>query len=899
MDRREHLKLWLAAAAGGAELVRPAGARAEGSHESRQRSFESQWEQWPDLRWVGPEFWGNRLQDWTIRDGAVQCRQPGPHRTLHCLTHQVVAPAFWTEVDLERRVTGSPGTAPTGSADLIGVRVGIRGPFPDLRSAAVHGQGIDIGVDGAGRMVAGPHTGAVVVRSPDTAPVRLRLLVRARTLEGRGVLNVQILDEFRRVLDAHALEDLDAGDLLGNLALLRHVDEAVATGTSGPEGVGRDGVGAQDDARGAGKGVDRFFRWRIGGEGVVADASAEYGPIVFAHYTLHRGRLKLTAQLAPIDDLPGLTVALDTDSGSGWQLAGEAPIDPLSRTARFRVDDWAAHVPHDYRLRVRIPTGLGGRDFEYFGTIAADPGGSRPLKAAVFSCNADHGFPDSEVVTNVQFHDPDLCLFLGDQFYEGSGGFGIQTDSLEDAALDMLHKWYMFGWSYRELFRHVPVAFIPDDHDVYHGNVWGEGGKVAPTDRGWGAAAQDQGGYKMPAEWVNAVQRAQTSHLPDPYDPDPVEQGIGVYYTDWTYGGVSFAILEDRKFKSAPLRVLPPEAQVVNGWIQNPDFDIRDHADSPEAKLLGDRQMRFLDAWIRDWQAGAAMKVVLSQTNFAAVHTIPQDATSGAVLPQLPVPAPGEVVAGDKLAVDMDSNGWPRTRRDQALRILQRCAAFHIAGDQHLATVVQHGVDEFGDAAYTFTGPALNNIWPRRWWPPAEAREGGGTGGPGYTGDYRDGFGNRITVHAAANPRDTGLEPRIIRDRVTGYGILEFDPQTGRIRVECWPRHHDPRDGVDGQYEGWPIEVDVANCDGRRPARSLSLEVLGMDRPVVLVESESGELVFVRRMGSAAEVPLFGPGPHRLRAGDPDLGLWMERWVGEDELGPVEMDFERATTIDD
>ncbi|GIS80734.1 MAG: hypothetical protein CM1200mP14_23000 [Gammaproteobacteria bacterium] len=75
-----------------------------------------------------------------------------------------------------------------------------------------------------------------------------------------------------------------------------------------------------------------------------------------------------------------------------------------------------------------------------------------PLKAAVFSCNADHGFPDSEVVENVSRHDPDLSLFLGDQFYEGSGGFGIQTTSVEEAALDMLHKWYMFGWSYRDSF---------------------------------------------------------------------------------------------------------------------------------------------------------------------------------------------------------------------------------------------------------------------------------------------------------------------------------------------------------------------------------------------------------------------------------------------------------------
>jgi hypothetical protein len=109
----------------------------------------------------------------------------------------------------------------------------------------------------------------------------------------------------------------------------------------------------------------------------------------------------------------------------------------------------------------------------------------------------------------------------------------------------------------------------------------------------------------MPAEWVNAVQVTQTSHLPDPYDPTPVEQGIDVYYTRWDYGGVSFAILEDRKFKSAPANVLPAEARVLNGWIQNPDFDVRDHRDLPNAELLGPRQMAFLEEWAEDWSGAA------------------------------------------------------------------------------------------------------------------------------------------------------------------------------------------------------------------------------------------------------------------------------------------------------
>lgn len=846
---------------GAPPLLGPGPARAQDA------SFASDWRDWPDMRWAGPAHWANRLQDWGVRDGLLVCRTAAPDRTLHCLTHRSAAPAFETEVTLGPaflRRTGDP-------AARVGFRLGVKGRFDGHRSAAVHGTGLDVGVDGTGALVIGD------VRSEDrvddAAPVRLHASVAERG--DRALVELSARSLQGALLARASRDDLRRDALLGSLALLSHAEDA-------PMPAGSGGAATFDD-------------WRIGGAGIVADGGAAFGPVMFAQYTLHRGVLKLTAQLAPIEPIAGGLGALEARGPDGaWTRVAAAPLDGLSRTLRFRVERWDAARAVPYRVRVSVPLGGAVRAFDYEGTVAAEPAPLAPLKAAVFSCNADHGFPDAEVVRHVSAHDPDLSLFLGDQFYEGSGGFGIQTDSVEEAALDMLHKWYMFGWSYRELFRHVPAAFIPDDHDVYHGNVWGEGGRRAPTDRGWGAVAQDQGGYKMPAEWVNAVQRAQTSHLPDPYDPAPVEQGIGVYYTRWDYGGVSFAILEDRKFKSAPANVLPPEARVLNGWIQNPDFDVRAHPDAFGASLLGDRQMAFLDDWSGDWSGRAYLKVVLSQTSFAAVHTIPSEATSGAVLPSLPMPEPGEYVEGDKLAVDMDSNGWPAARRDEVLGLLRRCSAFHIAGDQHLATVVRHGIDAHRDAGFSFTGPALNNIWPRRWWPPRELREAPLDGGPDYTGDFFDGFGNRITVYAAANPRSTGLEPSIIRDRATGYGIVTFDAARERIHIECWPRHEDPAAAGARQYEGWPITIRRGDGDGRAPVGFLpTVRVDGIEDPVIELRGEAGELVYARRIvGRSFTPPAFDERTHSVRVGDPDAGRWMERSVSRAEWGGGELRFD-------
>ena len=162
---------------------------------------------------------------------------------------------------------------------------------------------------------------------------------------------------------------------------------------------------------------------------------------------------------------------------------------------------------------------------------------------------------------------------------------GSKEAHLEKASLDYLRKWYLFGWTYRELLANLPSVAIPDDHDVYHGNIWGEAGKAADT-AGTQSDQQDTGGYKMFPDWVNMVQKTQTSHLPDPYDSTPVQQNIGVYYTNLEYAGLSFGIIEDRKFKSAPKSLLT-DAAVNNGWAQNPSFDMLNQSDHPRAVLLG------------------------------------------------------------------------------------------------------------------------------------------------------------------------------------------------------------------------------------------------------------------------------------------------------------------------
>jgi hypothetical protein len=153
----------------------------------------------------------------------------------------------------------------------------------------------------------------------------------------------------------------------------------------------------------------------IAGDKIVVDEAAAFGPVCFAQYTVHRGTLKLTAQLAPIERIAGHRVLFEIRDGDVWRVLAEPAVDPLSRTAHARIEGWRGDVEAPYRLRVILPLANGPASFTYEGTIAREPTDRSQLRVACFSCNADHGFPDGDVVRHVAVHRPDVALFLGDQ----------------------------------------------------------------------------------------------------------------------------------------------------------------------------------------------------------------------------------------------------------------------------------------------------------------------------------------------------------------------------------------------------------------------------------------------------------------------------------------------------
>ena len=540
--------------------------------------------------------------------------------------------------------------------------------------------------------------------------------------------------------------------------------------------------------------------------------------IGFAVYTLANDTLKLTAQLYPLKPEETQVVRLEVKDGDSWKEIAQEKIHYPGWSAHFRIKDWDSTKNIPYRLR-------HAEKATFEGLIRKDPKDKDSIVVANLSCNSSRTTgPRPIILKNLLHHDPDVLFFAGDQTYHHT-----QHTS----------GWLEFGMQFRDLMRNRPTVTIPDDHDVGQANLWGEEGILATN------AAGPSGGYFYPPAYVNMVQRQQTWHLPDPSDPAPLKRDIGVYFTNMTYGGVSFAILEDRKFKTGPQGTIPKMGPRPD-HINDPKYD-RKAVDVDGLKLLGDRQLKFLNSWSQDW-TGADMKCVLSQTAFCGAVHIHGSPTN-------------------RLLADLDSNAWPQTGRNNALREIRRGWATHLCGDQHLAVSVRHGIDAFDDGPYAFTSPALVNTIYGRWWHPEDEKAGPNPvpNSPlPWTGNYLDGLGNKLTMLAYANPEDRSDEKK----RSDGYGLARFNKETNEVTFECYKRFTDVTKDKDSQFAGWPLTFNARNNDGRKPTGHIAYSV-DLKNPVVQVINETTKeiLYTARQQKPSGKLPVYSNDPHTVKIG--------------------------------
>ena len=721
--------------------------------------------------WLGPEYWANPMMDWQLKEGRLVCTHSGVNHDVQLTTAQLAA----HDGSLSMKVRAGMDPQSRGEA-FLGFKFSIKGHNPnDNRANWFVSKGIQAGVMPDGRLLLGKKRSESRIALSALSDLTLVLNVECVGNKAECTLTVFAGGQAASRPLASLAATLSKQKLLGNVAIACEV------------------LNPKDVKKKRSRITGWFSDWRVSGSKLKHQKEQVVGPILWTQYSLSHGKLKLLTHLVPLSEETEHPVAFEIKNDDAWETLKTVHMDKLTRTALFEFDKWDATKDVEYRVVYKGSEGCAGC-VSWSGQIRKEPLNRKDVALAVFTGLKDTAFPNSDLTATVQKHDPDIMFFSGDQIYEVNGGYRPvicrKESDLERATLNYLPKFWLWGLSFRELLKDRPSILTTDDHDVYSNDLWGRGG--IPNN-----GVRNTGGYGSHPLWVNMVEHTQMGHMPKSPDPAPLSSGINVHYCHVLYGGLSLAVLEDRKFKSAPSQALKTpigHTDMKNlESVKSSDFDPKD-LDKPGLQLLGKRQENFLEQWADDWQ-GVEFKAVLSGSPFANV-------THGY----------GDLVA------DLDGNGWPQTARNRALRIIQGANAVMAHGDLHIASLHQHGIDEFRDGPWSYCSPS-SCATSLRIWTPSQPGQNRNPGAPEYTGDFLDGFGNKITIEAVLNPdhpfgqnyrKNDGsvLDHKYLR--YSGFGILRFARPNHTVTFESWPIY-DAETPIEKhqQHPGWPKTVTL------------------------------------------------------------------------------------------
>jgi alkaline phosphatase D len=468
-------------------------------------------------RWLGLDFWGNRLQDWIRRDGRIECVAGANHglvRTVAVLTRSIVgAPA---EIRIR---TGTLQSGRGYSGFLIGTGTPDAHPLSAalVMSASGTGGGIFCVYDTDGRVRFRDHTDEqapfAYAKLPfsQSGPAPARKLTEDVDL----VLNITAGSAGRVRLRLRAINHAT-----GRLLSEAQMPDVAAARVGG-------GVSLVSSDR-AGSGARFWFRsLGTSGTGVTRHPDRALGPIVGTLFSRAGSDLRMTVQLMPDASLRGTPILLQTQDATGrWHNRGSANVG-AGCTAIIEASGWSGTSSIPYRVR----TTSGA---VWSGVVPAEP--TKELTVASVNCikathrpidrassgepllpgsetlglysGANVYFPYHQLVASVQAHDPDLLVVHGDQYYETS-----PTRRGPSSELEFLYKYIPWLWSFRKITRKTPTVVLVDDHDIFQPNLGATAARPPQT-------ATQRGRLPEPSRLREPHSASPMWPQPDPIRPD-------------------------------------------------------------------------------------------------------------------------------------------------------------------------------------------------------------------------------------------------------------------------------------------------------------------------------------------------------------------------------------------
>ena len=735
-------------------------------------SLHFDWNNVAKRQWVGEDFWANRLQDWSVDEQRVNCLRPGVNSTLHVLSAELKG-----DFALSGSITlGRNKVAKGDSGARSGLLLGLSDTALNYLARAtmqhffLNENGVYLGIDEKHQLFIEELSSKTSVHSQGLPSIYIQQMLTkgvALRFTIKSVGDSMLVSLCLKDREAESIELLlPSGIIGGNIAFVASAQNYLSK---------------------------YFFDdFNIGGAGLARRDDRKYGPVSTCLYSIDANVLNLSVQFLPIGIQYGDSATIDINRAGQWQRFQTIAIDSIYGLALLRNFKWTDAVARRYRVRLKR-----GKIFEgdyYYGQISMPASTETKLKIAVLSCN---GMPFIErsgmdywqiwkpyelTAKRCSIEKPELLVFLGDQMYE-SRPVPMEWDrSLY--SLDYQYRWLLWCMQFNPLTSSLPTLVMMDDHDYFQGNLWGIHGdtlsraiaKDKPLDYVGDASdwLMENGGFFQEAAFLKYAVALQTAHLPASFSKQ--KTAVPDYYTVLKFKGVGFAILEDRKYKSAPMKALPNVAS-FNGFPYSDSLSV-DSLHNKDAQLLNEDQLQMLDKWSEDWN-NESMKVVFTQSVYSCLSASRKGFQ----------PLSGKNISIDekvdfptRLAKDMDSNGWPKSGRDKALESIRKSGALLVGGDQHFPSVVQQGVAQWKDAVYSFTVPAVSSTYPRFWYPDSTDHHG--------DNNYVDGFGNKFSMLAYSNPVKNDSFPLWMHN-APGIAFVTCDKKQQSYTLDCWDFEHE------------------------------------------------------------------------------------------------------------
>lgn len=222
------------------------------------------------------------------------------------------------------------------------MRIGARGRFNDYRDDAIYGRGLNAGITAKGDLF----IGSIPVKENGNAKALIpyvkngvELKYELENSDGKYLLRLSALDpKTKKVLASVEEEDVPAQHLYGSVALVSNF-EIKRSNNELPS--------------------SWFDDWLMKGTKLEHHPEREFGPVLFAQYTLSRNILKMNVQMPPVGESDGRDVEfqIKKDEHGKWITIRKAAIDEDSRTALFRIENWDDTKDVPYRLAYKYSVG--------------------------------------------------------------------------------------------------------------------------------------------------------------------------------------------------------------------------------------------------------------------------------------------------------------------------------------------------------------------------------------------------------------------------------------------------------------------------------------------------------------------------------------------------------------